>query len=160
MEPFDIHRADSRGRLVTDWLDAHFSFSFGVYRNPHRQGFSALRVLNEDRIRPGTGFSLHPHSDMEILLLPLAGTVAHADSLGHRLSPRPTGTMAAFESARTRAFGARDSRRTGHCPSRPRRTAVSTSTWPPATSRCVLKAAMRSCPLAMLWLGGGRPGSS
>jgi quercetin 2,3-dioxygenase len=89
MATFDIRRADSRGRLVTDWLDAHFSFAFGEYRDPQRLRFGALRVLNEDRIRPGSGFGLHPHRDMEILLLPLAGAVAHADSLGHRFDVQP-----------------------------------------------------------------------
>lgn len=80
---YEVRRNASRGVLSADWLEARFSFSFGTYRNPARMGFGALRVLNEDWIQPGTGFGMHPHRDLEILLIPLSGAVAHADSLGN-----------------------------------------------------------------------------
>lgn len=82
--PYEVRRNASRGVLSTDWLEARFSFSFGTYRNLARMGFGALRVLNEDWIQPGTGFGMHPHRDLEILLIPLSGAVAHADSLGNQ----------------------------------------------------------------------------
>jgi redox-sensitive bicupin YhaK (pirin superfamily) len=85
----DVRRAESRGRMRNEWLDARFSFSFGDYRHPARHRFSVLRVLNEDIVQPGTGFEMHPHRDMEILMLPLAGAIAHADSLGHETVVHP-----------------------------------------------------------------------
>lgn len=56
-----VHRSDTRGRSVYDWLDSHHSFSFDEYYNPERVHFGALRVLNDDRVAPGEGFQTHPH---------------------------------------------------------------------------------------------------
>lgn len=77
-----ILRSEQRGRTVPDWLDSRHSFSFGSYHDPSRMGFSALRVLNDDRIAPGHGFATHGHRDMEIITFMLEGALAHADSLG------------------------------------------------------------------------------
>lgn len=73
----------SRGTFQTAWLFARFSFAFGSYQPPDRQSFGALRVLNEDTIQPGSGFAMHPHENLEILMLPLRGAIAHVDSLGN-----------------------------------------------------------------------------
>lgn len=89
MQAPDLRRAHARGTLRTDWLDARFSFSFGGYRDPARHRFGVLRALNEDIVQPGTGFPMHPHHDMEILMLPLSGSIAHTDSLGHQALVQP-----------------------------------------------------------------------
>jgi redox-sensitive bicupin YhaK (pirin superfamily) len=86
---FEIRRAAGRGRLVNDWLDASFSFSFGSYRHPARDRFGALRALNEDVIQPRTGFGMHPHRDLDIFILPLSGLVEHRDSQGRHAFVRP-----------------------------------------------------------------------
>lgn len=79
---YDLRRAESRGRLRLDWLDARFSFSFGPYRDPARERFGPLLALNDDRVQPGTGFAMHPHRDLEIMIVPLAGRVEHRDDQG------------------------------------------------------------------------------
>lgn len=77
-----IHKASQRGRTNIDWLDSWHSFSFGDYFDPENMGFRSLRVINDDRVAPGTGFGMHPHRDMEILTWVLSGALEHRDSLG------------------------------------------------------------------------------
>jgi redox-sensitive bicupin YhaK (pirin superfamily) len=81
---FEIIRAATRGHLNFGWLDTHHTFSFGEYYNPKRMHFGALRVLNDDYIEPNSMFPLHPHENMEIITLVLAGSVEHQDSLGNK----------------------------------------------------------------------------
>ena len=78
-----IHTADSRGRAEHGWLSSHFSFSFAEYYNPERIHFGMLRVLNDDTIQAGMGFGMHPHNNMEIITIPLSGSLEHRDSMGN-----------------------------------------------------------------------------
>jgi redox-sensitive bicupin YhaK (pirin superfamily) len=78
-----IRRSDERGHFDHGWLDTRHTFSFGDYHDPRFMGFRALRVLNEDRVRPGQGFGTHGHRDMEIVSYVLEGRLAHEDSLGN-----------------------------------------------------------------------------
>lgn len=89
MSVFEIRRGDTRGALRTTWLDARFSFSFGDQVDPHRPRFGPLLALNEDRVQPGTGFPMHPHRDLEIVMIPRGGTVEHRDSQGRHMHVRP-----------------------------------------------------------------------
>ncbi|MBT6128140.1 MAG: pirin family protein [Flavobacteriaceae bacterium] len=77
------HASDTRGNANHGWLNANHSFSFANYYDPERMSFGALRVLNDDTIAPGKGFGTHPHDNMEIITIPLAGDLEHKDSMGN-----------------------------------------------------------------------------
>jgi redox-sensitive bicupin YhaK (pirin superfamily) len=78
-----------RGHADFGWLDTHHSFAFGEFFDPAHVRFSDLRVLNEDRVKPGKGFGTHGHKDMEILTWVLEGALEHQDSLGSKGVIRP-----------------------------------------------------------------------
>jgi redox-sensitive bicupin YhaK (pirin superfamily) len=79
-----LRRAEDRGRSRSVWLDSRHTFSFADYRDAEHTSFRSLRVLNEDRVRPDSGFGSHPHRDMEIITYVLEGRLEHEDNLGNR----------------------------------------------------------------------------
>lgn len=78
-----LYPAAERGAKDIGWLQSNFTFSFSSYVNPTRSGFGALRVFNDDYMQPGGGFGLHPHVNMEIISVLLAGKMNHKDSMGY-----------------------------------------------------------------------------
>ncbi len=78
-----LHKADTRGVAEHGWLSSRHTFSFAGYHNPERMGFGLLRVVNDDVVQPSMGFGTHPHDNMEIISIPLAGKLRHEDSMGN-----------------------------------------------------------------------------
>jgi redox-sensitive bicupin YhaK (pirin superfamily) len=78
-----FHPSTERGHANHGWLDSYHSFSFANWYEPSKIRFGALRVLNDDVVAGGGGFGAHPHDNMEIVSIPLKGSLAHKDSTGN-----------------------------------------------------------------------------
>ncbi|QUL55854.1 pirin family protein [Paenibacillus tritici] len=78
-----VYPAESAHRFDHGWLKGSHVFSFGDFYDPDNTAFGPMRVCNDDTISPGRGFGAHPHSDMEIVSIVLAGTLRHEDNLGN-----------------------------------------------------------------------------
>ncbi|MHA4808735.1 pirin family protein [Flavitalea flava] len=83
MAQYIYHQSETRGHDNHGWLDSKKTFSFADYYNPKRMNFGVLRVLNDDTVEGGKGFGSHPHDNMEIISIPLEGSLEHKDNMGN-----------------------------------------------------------------------------
>lgn len=77
-------RSLARGNADHGWLKSFHSFSFANYYDPKFQDFGPLRVINEDRVEPTTGFGAHSHKEFEIFSYVVNGELQHNDSMGNK----------------------------------------------------------------------------
>jgi len=83
-QPFiAVYPYDALGAADYGWLKARYHFSFANYHHPERTGFGALLVINDDVVKAGAGFDMHPHRDMEIITYVRQGAISHRDNAGH-----------------------------------------------------------------------------
>jgi hypothetical protein len=72
LEASDMHPANTS-----------FHFSFANYYDPNNINFGTLRVINDDAVKPNSGFGTHPHDNMEIFSYVVDGKLTHRDSAGN-----------------------------------------------------------------------------
>ncbi|MCW5202438.1 pirin family protein [Desulfobulbus sp. US4] len=80
----EIIKAADRHFSDFGWLQTYWLFSFSNYYDPQNVQLGALRVFNDDIVKPEGGFATHPHEEMEIITIVLQGEITHEDSMGNK----------------------------------------------------------------------------
>lgn len=80
---FIPRRSEERGNSDHGWLKTFHTFSFASYQDSDNEQHGPLRVMNEDRVEPRTGFDTHSHREFEIFSYVVSGELEHKDSMGN-----------------------------------------------------------------------------
>ena len=80
----DVQRSADRFVTQTRDVTTLHSFSYGAHYDPENIAFGPIIAINEESLRPGAGYDLHNHADVEIVTWVLDGALAHEDTTGHR----------------------------------------------------------------------------
>ncbi len=76
----DLHYLKASDRHPAN---TYFHFSFANFYDPNKMNFGVLRVINDDDVKPDSGFTTHPHDNMEIFSYVIDGKLTHRDSAGN-----------------------------------------------------------------------------
>ncbi len=79
---YKLRLRENRGKTITENLNSFHTFSFAQYFDPFNMGFSDLRVINDDILKPEGGLDFHSHANMEIISIVLDGELSHKDTSG------------------------------------------------------------------------------
>jgi redox-sensitive bicupin YhaK (pirin superfamily) len=79
----ELRRSRDRGYDDHGWLKTYYTFSFADYYDPEHVDFGPLKVMNQDRIKPGRGYPSEQRRDAEVLTYLIDGQLRHHDSLGN-----------------------------------------------------------------------------
>jgi redox-sensitive bicupin YhaK (pirin superfamily) len=90
---FEVRRADEIYEKDGGWFNARWHFSFDDYRDPEYDRIGPLRVFNDDRLKPGAIWPMHPHRDIEGLTYVVEGSFGHEDNVGGDYGPLPAGSV-------------------------------------------------------------------
>ena len=88
-----IRHDDEISDVDGGWFRARWHYSFDTYRDPEYVRFGSLRVFNDDRLKPGAIWPMHPHRDIEGLTYVVEGTFRHEDDVGGAPGPLPAGSV-------------------------------------------------------------------
>jgi redox-sensitive bicupin YhaK (pirin superfamily) len=81
----ELRRSRDRGYDDHGWLKTYYTFSFADYYDPEHVDFGPLKVMNQDRIKPGRGYPSEQRRDAEVLTYLIDGELRHQDSLGNEV---------------------------------------------------------------------------
>jgi quercetin 2,3-dioxygenase len=79
----ELRRSRDRGYDDHGWLQSYYTFCFADYYDPEHVDFGPLKVMNQDRVKPGKGYPRQQRQDAEILTYLIDGALRHQDSLGN-----------------------------------------------------------------------------
>ncbi|MFL6603312.1 MAG: pirin family protein [Steroidobacteraceae bacterium] len=80
----ELRRSRDRGYDDHGWLKSYYTFSFADYYDPEHVDFGPLKLMNQDRVKPGRGYPSQQRRDAEILTYLIDGELRHQDSLGNQ----------------------------------------------------------------------------
>ena len=85
----EVRRNRDRGYDDHGWMKSWYTFVFADYYDPEHVDFGPLKVMNEDRIKPGKAYPNEHRRDTEVLTYLIDGELRHQDSLGNEVVLRP-----------------------------------------------------------------------